>query len=126
MAKLKVPKKKSQQIVFKDNTHSYRKLTSDLNHYVDEEIVKYNATMAKEIEKAKIEATKEAMMLILPMSCNTLYEAYGIGEKRMEKFLEYFKIHLECLNKGITDLNDYAKWCEDNKIKFFDVMEVEK
>lgn len=125
MAKLKVPKKKSQQIVFKDKHAFLQEINKRFKPLIDEEIVKYNATMAKEIEKAKIEATKEAMMLILPMSCNALYEAYGIGEKRMEKFLEYFKIHLECLNKGVTDLNDYAKWCEDNKIKFFDVMEVE-
>lgn len=125
MARLKVPKKKSEQITFKDKHEFLQEINKRFKPLIDAEVEKYNATMVKEIEKAKIDATKEALLLILPMSCNALYEAHGIGQKRMEKFLEYFKIHLGCLNEGITDLNDYAKWCEDNKIKFFDVMEVE-
>ena len=67
--------------MFKDKHTFLQEINKRFKPLIDEEIVKYNATMAKEIEKAKIEATKEAMMLILPMSCNALYEAYGIGEK---------------------------------------------
>ena len=46
-----------------------------------EEIAKYH----KNLEKAKINSTKEALTLILPIACTSLYEAFGFAEKKTRK-----------------------------------------
>lgn len=80
--------------------------------------------MLKEIaDKAKQEAVTEALELMFPIACNAIYEAYGIGPKRQEQFLKYFKIHLQCLDEGVTTIDDYEKWCADSKIKTFKKLE---
>ena len=81
--------------------------------------------VAKLIDEAKRKSTEEALTLILPMACNALYECYGFGEKRLEKFIDQFMLHMECLQDGVTGLDDYAKWCKDQGYKFIDVVEVQ-
>lgn len=81
--------------------------------------------LEKEIKKYKQAATKEALILLLPLVCTALYEAYGFGEKRQEKFINYFQMHMECINDGITELEQYRAWCVEQGYKYFDVIEVE-
>lgn len=71
--------------------------------------------------KAKQEAVGEALELMLPIACNCIYEAYGFNKKRLKPFLEYFATHIECLDSGVTTLDDYRKWCKDNGIKYIEM-----
>lgn len=71
----------------------------------------------QEMEKIRIQATKDAGTLMLPLIASALYEAYGFGEKRLEKFVEYFNKHLECLNDGIITVDQYEQWCKDQGYK---------
>lgn len=80
----------------------------------------------KETDKIQDKLMKTVMLLMLPISCTALYEGYGFGEKRLEKFIEYFHTHMECINQGVTDLDQYKKFCEDQRWKYFEVMEVEE
>ena len=33
----------------------------------------------------------------------------ALQRKRQEKFIDCFTKHIECLNEGVTDLDDYQK-----------------
>ncbi len=112
---------KAQKLIDELNAEIQRKIQPKIDKAIEEYHEKYNAA----VEQAKTDATRNALLMIYPIACNSIYEAYGIGTKRMDKFLEYFSRHLECLNSGVTDVDDYKKWCEDEKIKYFDVVEVE-
>lgn len=78
-----------------------------------------------EIKKYKQAATREALILMLPIACTALNESHGFNKKRLEPFIEYFTTHLKCIEESVTDIDDYEKWCKDNKVKFFNVVEVE-
>jgi hypothetical protein len=82
-------------------------------------------TIQDALKKAKQDATREAIELLIPIACTAIYEAYGFGEKRQEAFLEYMGRHLECIQDGVTTIDQYEDWCKDNKIKYFKVAEVE-
>ena len=112
---------KNGEIHFKNSFELNQFFNKKLKPIIDGEIEEYH----KNLEKAKINSTKEALTLILPIACTSLYEAFGFAEKRQEKFIDCFTKHIECLNEGVTDLDDYQKWCKDNKIKYFEVVEVE-
>lgn len=88
---------------------------------INAEIEKYH----NNLEQAKIKSTKEALILLLPIACTAIHEAYGFAEKRQEKFIEYFTTHMQCINDGITDIQQYKDWCIENKIKYFEVVEIE-
>lgn len=105
-------KTKDGKIIF-DNT-------LELNRTIKQKI---KPMIADITAQAKQEATKEALQLMFPIACNALYEAYGFGQKRQEQFLKYFNIHLQCLDEGVTTLDDYEKWCKDSKIKTFKTLE---
>ncbi len=118
-------KAKNGNLIFENaadlNKEIQRKIQPKIDKAIEEYHEKYNAA----VEQAKTDATRNALLMIYPIACNAIYEAYGIGAKRMDKFLEYFSRHLECLNMGVTDLEDYKKWCEDSGIRFHEVVEVE-
>lgn len=87
---------------------------------IEEAIENYHS----KVEEVKQDATKEALILLLPIVCTSLYESYGFGEKRLQKFIEYFLIHMECINNGVTDLQQYKDFCKDQNWRFFDMVEV--
>lgn len=117
MAKLK-PKKKQQQIIF-DSMQDFNKAVNiQFNRLMKEEIHKYQGRYEKAIEQAKIDAAKHVASLLVPLVINAMYEAYGIGPKRAEKFIEYFNRHIECVNEGVLNYNDYENWCKEMGYKF--------
>lgn len=124
MAKLK-PKKKQEQIIFNSKQEFNQAVNAKFKPLIDEEVKKLMQKYEAAVSEAKTNATREALILILPIACNALYEAYGYREKRLEKFVRYFQIHMECLNDGVTDLDDYKQWCQDQGYKFIDVLEVQ-
>ncbi len=124
MAKLK-PKKKQEQIIFNSKQEFNQAVNAKFKPLIDEEVKKLMQKYEAAVSEAKTNATREALMLILPIACNALYEAYGYREKRLEKFVKYFQVHMECLNEGITTLEDYKQWCQDQGYKFIDILEVE-
>lgn len=71
------------------------------------------------ISKAKQDAVREALELMVPLVCNALYESHGFGPKRQEQFLKCVHVHLQCLDEGVTTIDDYEKWCKDSGIKTF-------
>lgn len=71
----------------------------------------------KEIEQVKEQATKDACTLMLPVIATCLYEAFGFGLKRFEKFAEYFDKHLSCISDGITTADQYEAWCKEQGYK---------
>lgn len=71
----------------------------------------------KELEKVKLQATKDAGNIMLPVIATALYEAYGFGIKRIEKFVEYFNKHIECINDGVTTAEQYEEWCKEQGYK---------
>ena len=89
---------------------------------INAEIEKYH----KNLEQAKIDATNEALVLLLPIVCTSLYEAFGFAEVRQDKFLDYFSIHMQCIEDGVTSLDQYQQWCQDNNVRYFKCIEVEK
>jgi len=101
------PKKKQEQIIFKNKHEFNQAVNAKFKPLIDEEVKKLMDKYQKAVEQAKTDATREALALILPIACNALYEAYGYREKRLEKFVKQFQIHMECLNMGVTDLDDY-------------------
>ncbi len=118
-------KAKNGNLIFENAADLNKEIQRKIQPKIDKAIEEYHEKYNTAVEQAKTDATKEALLMIYPIACNAIYEAYGIGAKRMDKFLEYFSRHLECLNSGVTDVDDYKKWCEDEKIKYFDVVEVE-
>ncbi|MBP1924614.1 hypothetical protein J2Z76_000467 [Sedimentibacter acidaminivorans] len=80
---------------------------------INAEVEKLHAAYAKEMEEAKIQATMDASTMMLPLIATSLYEAYGFGQKRIEKFIEYFNKHLECIGDGITSADQYEDWCKE-------------
>lgn len=124
MTKLK-PKKKQEQIIFNSKQEFNQAVNAKFKPLIDEEVRKLMDKYQKAVEQAKTDATREALTLILPIACNALYEAYGYREKRLEKFVRYFQIHMECLNDGVTDLDDYKQWCQDQGYNFIDILEVQ-
>ena len=104
---------KNGNIIFK-NRAELNIMTKDL---VRKEVTKV-------IEQAKRKSTEEALLLLLPIACTSLYEAYGFAEKRQEKFIEYFITHMQCIEDGVTDIGQYKDWCKQQGYKYFDVVEV--
>jgi hypothetical protein len=80
---------------------------------INAEVVKLQAAYAKEIEGVKAQATLDASTMLLPMIATSLYEAYGFGQKRIERFVEYFNKHLECISDGVTTADQYEDWCKE-------------
>lgn len=105
---------KNGNIIFKNR--------AELN-IVTKDLVRKEVT--KVIEQAKRKSTEEALLSLLPIACTSLYEAYGFAEKRQERFIDYFITHMECINDGITDIEEYRKWCQEQGYKYFNVVEVE-
>lgn len=112
----------SEQIVFRNKKEFNQAVNRKFKPLINEEIKKYHANL----EQAKIKATEDALMFILPLCCTVLNEVYGFGSKRQEKFIEYFIKHMECLEEGVTDIEQYKEYCKENRVKFFDVVEVER
>lgn len=79
----------------------------------------------KETDKIQDKLMKTVMLLMLPISCTALYEAYGFAEVRQQKFIDYFIKHMSCINEGIVNLEQYKEFCKDQGYKYFDVVEVE-
>lgn len=105
---------KNGNLIFKNRAELNAETNKRIKKILETEIVKY-----------KQSATKEALILLLPLACTSLYEAYGLAEKRQERFIDYFITHMECINDGITDIEEYRKWCQEQGYKYFNVVEVE-
>ena len=105
---------------------SIKEVSEDFNRrakpMIDEAIADYH----KKLEQAKQESTKEALILLLPIVCTSLYEAYNFGEVRQQKFIDYFVRHMECINLGVTDIEQYREFCVEQGLKFFDIEGVEE
>lgn len=112
---------KNGQIIFDSTLDLTQEINRRVQPLIDKEIEKYHANL----EQAKIEATKEALILLLPIACTSLYEAYGFGEVRQQKFIDYFVKHMECVNMGVTDLEQYREFCVEQGLKYFEMEEVE-
>ncbi len=76
------------------------------------------------IEQARHKAAKDLFALLAPVSCTAIYEAYGFAEKRQEAFLDKLTEHLECIQDGVTTIDQYQDWCKEKNIKYFKVAEV--
>ena len=87
---------------------------------IDQAIEDYHA----KVEEVKQDATKEALILLLPIVYTSLYESHNFGDKRLQKFTEHFIIHMECINSGVTNLEQYKDFCKDQNWRFFDMVEV--
>lgn len=106
-------KAKDGRLIFDDVKDLNKEIQRRIKPQVDEAIKKYNESLAEEIKKVKEQATIDAGTLMLPIIATALYEAYGFGEKRLEKFVEYFNKHLECINDGVTTADQYEDWCRE-------------
>lgn len=110
-------KAKDGRLIF-DNT---KDLTTEINRRIrpqlNAEIDKLHKTYDEQIAKVKEQATVDASTMMLPIIATSLYEAYGFGYKRIEKFVEYFNKHLECINDGITTADQYVDWCKEQGYK---------
>lgn len=113
---------KNGQIIFDNIKDLNEEINRKYKPKIDAAIREYHETL----KVAKREATKDALILLLPIGCTALYEAYGFGEKRQDRFIEYFSTHMECIDKGITEIEQYREWCKEQGYKYFDVVEVEK
>lgn len=101
---------KNGEIHFKNQAELNKETNRRIKKILETEIVKY-----------KQAATKEAMLLILPIAFTALHEAYGFGEKRLQRFADCFMLHMECINAGVTDLEQYKEFCEEQGYKVLEV-----
>jgi len=115
-----VIKAKNGTMIFENVKEFNEAVNRKYKPLIEEEIKKYQANL----EIAKREATKDALIMLLPIVSTALYEAYNFGEKRQEKFIEYFLTHMACINQGITDLEQYREFCKDQGYKYFNVVEI--
>lgn len=102
---------KNGNIIFKNQAELNAETNRRIKKILDKEIIKH-----------KQEATQEALVLLLPMVCNALHESHGFGEKRLNKFIDRFMIHVECLQDGITGIDDYQEWCKEQGYTFIEVV----
>lgn len=120
MSKVKKPK----QLIFKSENEFRKAVNAHYMPMLQREIDTLQLAYKDQLTKAKIDATQEALIFLLPISCTALYEAYGFAEKRQESFINYFTEHIQCLEDGITSVDQYRDWCLDKGIKYFKVVEV--
>lgn len=73
------------------------------------------------IEKEKVKIVKDIWASIEPVISTCLYEAYGFGEVRQQKFFKYLKEHMLCLEEGYTVLEMYLRWCKDHNYSIYEV-----
>lgn len=116
---------KNGNLIFNDISDLNKEIQRRIQPKIDKAIEEYHEKYNAAVEQAKTDATKEALALILPMTCNALYEVYGFGEKRLEQFIDKFMVHMSCLEQGVTDLSDYKEWCKDQGYSFIEVVNIE-
>ena len=69
---------KNGQIIFDNIKDLNEEINRKYKPKIDAAIREYHETL----KVAKREATKDALILLLPIGCTALYEAYGFGEKK--------------------------------------------
>lgn len=90
----------------------YGQLTFANEKELSKAIDKYiQPILVKAKEQATREGTETALKLILPLAVNALYEVQGIGEKRINQFIDRFYVHMECLQDGVVTPEEYRDWC---------------
>lgn len=110
-------KAKDGRLIFDDIKDLNTEINRRIKPKVDKAIEEYHSMLESEVGKVKVQATLDASTLMLPIISTCLYEAYGFGVKRIEKFVEYFNKHLECINDGITTPDQYQEWCKEQGYK---------
>ena len=48
-----------------------------------------------------------------PIILTVLYEGFNFGKQRQEKFMKLFETHAECINDGVTSIDQYDDWCRE-------------
>lgn len=104
----------------------YGQLTFANEKELSQAIDKYiQPILAEAKEQATTKGTETALKLLLPLIVNALYEVQGIGEKRINQFIDRFNVHMECLQDGIVTPEEYRDWCLEQGYKVVEVEEVE-
>ena len=80
--------------------------------------------MSKAVETYHKTDTKNALNLFKPLALNALYEVPGVGEKRINQFLDRFNVHMECLQDGVVTPEEYRDWCLEQGYKVVEVENV--
>ena len=81
--------------------------------------IEINKHLKPILAKAKEEITENIEAMLIPIISTCLNEAFGMGEVRQDKFMKLFDTHMECLNDGVTSLDQYEEWCIDKGYKFY-------
>lgn len=115
-------KAKNGNIIFPDMKSVSEFFNIKAKPMIDQAIEDYH----KKLEQAKEDATKEALILMLPIACTSLNESYNFSEVRLQKFIDCFENHMSCINEGVTNLEQYKEFCKDEGWKFFDMEVIEK
>lgn len=93
---------KNGNIIFKNQAE----LNTETNRRID-------LILEKKAIEYKAEATERAMTLLLPIIGTVLYETFGFGQKRLDRFAEGFDKHLECIEEEVLTLEQYQNWCKE-------------
>ncbi len=71
------------------------------------------AGLKNDIDKIKLELTKELMTKITAALVISLHDTYNFKQKRIKRVLDKAMQQFECIDVGTVTLEDMVSWCKD-------------
>jgi len=71
------------------------------------------AGLKNDIDKIKLELTKELMTKITAALVISLHDTFGFKRKRINRVLSKAMKQFECIDVGTVSLEDMVSWCKD-------------